>query len=190
MKRPAVFIDRDGTINEQMGYINHISRFSLFPRSAEAIKLLNSNGYLTIIVSNQSGVARGYFPIELVNQVNEHMCDLLKAENANIDGIFFCPHHPYGSVPEYSFSCDCRKPKTGLIEKACKHFDIDLKSSFVISDTYADIEMSHRANVNGILVKTGYGLGEIEYVLPNKNIKPTHISRDILKAAQWIIGLL
>ena len=188
VRKPAVFIDRDGTINEQMGYINHISRFSLLPRSAEAIRLLNSKGYLTIVVSNQSGVARGYFPIELVNQVNEHMRNLLKAENANIDGIFFCPHHPHGSVPEYSFSCDCRKPKTGLIEKACKSFDIDLKRSFVIGDTYTDIEMSHRANVNGILVKTGYGLGEIEHILPNKDIKPTHISMDLFEAVQWIIS--
>jgi len=188
VKRPAVFIDRDGTINEQMGYINHISRFSILPRSAEAIRLLNNKGYLAIVVSNQSGVARGYFPVELVNQVNEYMCDLLRAENAKIDGIFFCPHHPHGSVPEYSLSCDCRKPKTGLIEKACKDFDIDLKRSFVIGDTYADIEMSYRANVNGILVKTGYGRGEIEYAVAYKDSKPTHISMDLFEAVQWIIS--
>ena len=92
MKRPAVFIDRDGTINEQMGYVNHISRFVLLPGTAEGIRLLNGHQYLAIIVSNQSGVARGYFPMELIDRVHAHMKDLLAKEGANIDGIFFCPH--------------------------------------------------------------------------------------------------
>lgn len=187
MKRPAVFIDRDGTINEQMGYINHISRFILLPGTIEGLRLLNRQLYLTIIVSNQSGVARGYFPIELVDQIHAHMRSLLEKEGAHIDGIFFCPHYPKGIVPEYSIVCDCRKPGTGLIQRACKSFDIDLENSYLIGDRCMDMELAHRSNLKGILVTTGYGLGDIEYVLPRSPFKPLHIAEDLLHAVRWII---
>ena len=187
MKRPAVFIDRDGTINEEMGYINHISRFILLPGTAEGIRLLNRQLYLTIIVSNQSGVARGYFRIELVDRIHSHMRSLLEKEGAHIDGIFFCPHYPTGIVPEYSIVCDCRKPGTGLIQKACKSFDIDLENSYLIGDRCMDMELAHRSNLKGILVTTGYGLGDIEYVLPRSPFKPLHIAEDLLNAVRWII---
>ena len=159
MKKPAVFIDRDGTINEQMGYINHVSRFMLLPGTAEAIRLLNDHGYLVIIVSNQSGVARGYFPIDLVNEVHDHMKVQLEKDNARVDGIFFCPHYPKGKLPEYSGVCECRKPKTGLIKMACGDFDIDMADSYVIGDRCTDMELARNAGLKGILVKTGYGLG-------------------------------
>jgi D-glycero-D-manno-heptose 1,7-bisphosphate phosphatase len=187
VKRPAVFIDRDGTINEQMGYINHVSRFVLLPGTAEGIRLLNRHQYLAIIVSNQSGVARGYFPMELIDRVHAHMKDLLAKEGANIDGIFFCPHYPRGIVPEYSVECDCRKPRIGLVQKACEKFDIDMKNSYVIGDRCSDIELAERSNLQGIMVTTGYGLGDIEYVLPHKTFKPRHIAKDLLHAVRWII---
>ena len=187
MKRPAVFIDRDGTIKEEMGYINHISRFILLPGTAEGIRLLNRQLYLTIIVSNQSGVARGYFHIELVDRIHAYMRSLLEKEGAHIDGIFFCPHYPTGIVPEYSIVCDCRKPGTGLIQKACKSFDIDLENSYLIGDRCMDMELAYRSNLKGILVTTGYGLGDIEYVLPRSPFKPLHIAEDLLNAVRWII---
>ncbi|MBW2143595.1 MAG: HAD family hydrolase [Deltaproteobacteria bacterium] len=187
MKRPAVFIDRDVTVNEQMGYINHISRFVLLPGAEEAIKLLSSHQYLVVVVSNQSGVARGYFPIELVDEVHAHMRVLLEKEGAFVDGIFFCPHYPRGVVPEYSIECDCRKPKTGLIEKACEVFDVDMANSYVVGDRYSDIELALRLNLEGILVTTGYGLGDVDYVFPRLSFKPAHIAKDLLHAARWII---
>ncbi|MCD4717552.1 MAG: HAD family hydrolase [Desulfobacterales bacterium] len=187
MKMPAVFMDRDGTINEQRGYINHISRFILLPGTAEAIRLLNSHQYLAIIVSNQSGVARGYFPLQLVEDVHSHMKELLKKENAVIDGIFFCPHYRTGVVSEYTADCDCRKPRTGLIKSACETFDIDMTNSYVIGDRCTDIELAKRADLEGILVKTGYGLGDIEYVLPGSPLKPAYIAGDLLDAVRWII---
>ena len=187
MKRPAVFIDRDGTINEQMGYVNHISRFVLLPGAAEGIRLLNRHEYLAIIVTNQSGVARGYFPMELIDRVHAHMKNLLAKEGANIDGIFFCPHYARGIVPEYSVACDCRKPGTGLVQKACERFDIDMKNSYVIGDRCSDIELAERSKLQGIMVTTGYGLGDIEYVLPNKPFKPLHIAKDLLHGVRWII---
>jgi len=125
--------------------------------------------------------------MELIDRVHAHMKDLLAKEGANIDGIFFCPHYPRGNVPEYSVECDCRKPRTGLVQKACEEFDIDMKNSYVIGDRCSDIELAERSNLQGIMVTTGYGLGDIEYVLPNKPFKPLHIARDFLHAVRWII---
>ena len=187
MKRPAVFIDRDGTVNEQMGYINHPSRFRLLPGTAEAIRLLNENHLFAIIVSNQSGVARGYFPIDLVHEVHALMQDTLKEKGARVDGIFFCPNHPRGSVPEFAKACDCRKPGTGLIEQACRTFDIDMSRSYMIGDRCLDIEAAERSHLKGIMVETGYGLGDITYVMPHKTINPVFIAPDLLKAVQWIL---
>ncbi len=180
MSKPAVFLDRDGTLNEQMGYINHVNRFVLLPDAVEAVKLLNKNGRLAIVVSNQSGAARGYFPIELVEEVHAHMRKLLKNEGALLDGILFCPHSP-------SEGCDCRKPRTGLIERACDKFDIDMSNSYVIGDRSTDIEMAARANLKGILVETGYGLGEIDHVLPQKTVRPVYVAKDLFDAVRWII---
>ena len=179
MKR-AVFLDRDGTINEQMGYINHISRFKLLPKVAEAIRMLNENDYLVVVVTNQSGPARGYFPIELVHEVNRHMQRLLKNEGANVDAVYFCPHLPEDG-------CNCRKPKTGMIEMACRDMEIDLSRSYVVGDMCDDIELAKNAGIKGIMVKTGYGLGEIEYRLPKKNIKPDYIADDLFSAVTWIL---
>lgn len=186
-KKPAVFIDRDGTVNEQMGYINHPDRFVILPGVADAFRVLNKNGFLAIIISNQSGVARGYFPVELVDKTHDLMMQSLLRKGASVDGIFFCPHYPRGVVPEYSLDCDCRKPKTGLIKKACEHFDIDMSRSYMIGDHYTDMELADRAEIKGILVKTGYGRGVIEYNLPGMTFQPCYIAEDLLDAVKWII---
>jgi len=188
MKKTAVFVDRDGTINEQMGYINHISRFKILPGVPEAIRQLNDLGFLVIVVTNQSGVARGYYPLDLVHEIHAVLQKLLKEEaDATVDDILFCPHYPQGVLPEFSIDCECRKPGTGLIDQACKAFDIDLSRSFMVGDMCADMELADRAGIKGIMVKTGYGLGEIEYVLSGRQAKPIHIARDLLDAVQWII---
>jgi D-glycero-D-manno-heptose 1,7-bisphosphate phosphatase len=187
IKRPAVFIDRDGTVNEQMGYVNHPSRFIILPRTAEAIRILNREGYLAIIVSNQSGVARGYFPIELLYNIHASMKESLLKDGATVDGIFFCPHYPGGIVPEYSIDCDCRKPRTGLIKQACGQFEIDMSRSYMIGDHYSDMELAERADLRAILVKTGYGRGVAEYNLPGMAFRPCYIAEDLLDAVKWII---
>ncbi len=185
--KPAVFIDRDGTINEQMGFINHLSRFVLLPGAAEAIRLLNRNGYWVFVVTNQSGVARGFFPIQLVHEVHNYMERSLLKYGAKVDGIFFCPHYPCGEVKEYSIDCTCRKPGTGLIEMASSQFNIDMTRSWVVGDSASDIAMAQRAGLKSVLVKTGYGLGELEYVLPRKNTSPDVISEDLLEAVKVIL---
>jgi D-glycero-D-manno-heptose 1,7-bisphosphate phosphatase len=131
--------------------------------------MLNHNGFLVLVVSNQSGVARGYYPLDLVKTLHHLLVTRIREKKGSIDGIFFCPHHPAGSVPEFSRDCDCRKPKTGLIEQACKSFEIDLQRSFVVGDMCTDVELAQRAGLPGVLVKTGYGLGEISiFCLENR----------------------
>ena len=185
--RSAVFIDRDGTINEQRGYINHISQFVLLPGVGEAISLLNKNDHIVVVTSNQSGVARGYFPIELVQEIHKFMELKLKNDNAHVDGIYFCPHHPDGVVPEYSRECSCRKPNVGLIKQAEVELDIDIETSYVIGDRLLDIEFAHNANLPGILVLTGYGKGEVQYSMPHESIAPAYVAEDLLRAVQWIL---
>lgn len=187
MKRPAVFMDRDGTINEQRGYINHPSRFVLLPGTARAIRLLNEHDFLAIVVSNQSGVARGYFPLELVDEVHGLLIEELNAGGAYLDGIFFCPHYPGGRVAEFGVACDCRKPGTGLIEKARDRFDIDMDRSYVVGDRFSDLELAAGCDLKGVLVKTGYGLGDIKYVLPGREVQPCHVADDLGAAVRWIL---
>ncbi|MGD9160548.1 MAG: D-glycero-beta-D-manno-heptose 1,7-bisphosphate 7-phosphatase [Desulfobacteraceae bacterium] len=187
MKRPAIFIDRDGTINEQMGYINHLSRFNILPGVPEAIKLLNENNYLVIVVTNQSGIARGYFSIELVEEIHTYMKDSLKKEGAEIDAVFFCPHYPGSRLKEYDIKCGCRKPNTGMIRQALDKFDIDLTQSYMIGDHYTDLEFASNANIKSIMVKTGYGLGEVDHILPALPYQPEYIADDLLDAVKWII---
>lgn len=188
MKQAAVFLDRDGTINEQVGYMNHLSRLRILPGAGQAIRLLNDLGYLTIVVTNQSGVARGYYPLDLVHEVHGLLMNRLKEEaGASIDAFLFCPHHARGTVAPFAVDCDCRKPKIGLIEQACRSFDIDLSRSYMIGDMCSDLELAGRAGIKGILVKTGYGLGEMAYVLPGRPEKPIHIALDLLDAVHWII---
>jgi D-glycero-D-manno-heptose 1,7-bisphosphate phosphatase len=186
--RPAVFVDRDGTINEECDYLNNINGFKLLPDAERAISLLNKNNYLVVVISNQSGAARGYFPVELVTEINDLMRRELAKGEAFVDEIYFCPHHPDGVIPEYSKECDCRKPNTGLIEKARSELDIDMEGSYVIGDRWLDIECAHNANLPGILVLTGYGMEELQCIATDpQRIKPAFVAKDLLAAVQWIL---
>jgi len=183
----AVFLDRDGTINEEMGYINHIDRFALLPRTAEAIRLINASGLKAVVVTNQSGVARGMFPESLVAEVHRKMEDLLRAGRAHIDGIYYCPHHPDFGPPEYRKRCSCRKPATGLIERACNELNIDPTQSYMVGDRIMDVEFGHKIGAKGILVLTGYGKGELTYCNGQWGGEPDFIAEDLYAAVQWII---
>lgn len=179
MKEIAVFLDRDGTINEEMGYINHLSRFVLLPRTAAAIKLLNNRGLKVVVITNQSGAARGYFPSSLVVEVHDHLRNLLAATDARLDGIYSCLHSPQEG-------CACRKPEPGLILQAADELNLDLSRSYLVGDRHMDILTGARAGVKGILVLTGYGRGEYELFAPSWDIRPVHVAGDLLDAAEWI----
>ncbi len=182
----AVFLDRDGTINEEMGYINHISRFRLFDFVPQAIKILNEAGFVVIVVTNQSGVARGYFDEKLVREIHKKLIEDLKKESARIDGVYYCPHHPQEGRGNYKKDCECRKPKTGMIDIAVKDHNIDLSRSFMVGDRYKDIVFAKRAGLQPVFVKTGYGIGEYSYQRREWTEKPLFIAENLLEAAQFI----
>jgi D-glycero-D-manno-heptose 1,7-bisphosphate phosphatase len=187
MKQPAVFIDRDGTISEEVGYINHVSRFQLFPYTAEAIKHLNVNGWLAIVITNQAGVARGYFAEEMIEAVHGKMMDELSSEGSRIDAIYYCAHHPSVGEPPYRVDCDCRKPKPGLINRAAAEFDIDLARSWIVGDRYSDVELASNAGVKSMLVLSGYGRGEWEHQRSNWTVQPDKVAENLLEAVQMIV---
>lgn len=180
MSSVAVFLDRDGTINEQMGYINHLSRFVLLPQAIPAIRRLNEAGLKVVLVTNQSGVARGYFPASLVDEVHELMQNLLAAGGARLDGIYTCLHGP-------DEGCPCRKPRPGLILQAARNLDLDLSRSYLVGDRMDDLETAAHAGVKGILVLTGYGQGEYQYLAPTQKVQPVYVAADVLEAADWIL---
>jgi D-glycero-D-manno-heptose 1,7-bisphosphate phosphatase len=181
----AVFLDRDGTINEEMGYINHIDRFELLPGATAAIRRINESGFKAVVITNQSGAARGYFPMELIDQVHQKMEGLLREEGAFLDGIYICAHGP--GEEGSSGNCDCRKPGIALMQQAAEELEIDLQRSYVVGDRFKDIEMARNAGARAILVLTGYGRGEFEYLGPGSQVQPDHLAEDLLAAVEWIL---
>ena len=178
--RAGVFLDRDGTICEEVGYLNHVSRFRMFPFAAEALRRLTEVGLPVIVVSNQSGVARGCFPESLVQQVNQLMTHQLFEAGAKVDAVYYCPHTSLEN-------CSCRKPKTGMLERAAYEHCIDLGRSFVVGDRYGDIRLAHNAKARGILVRTGYGEGELAWHAAEWPAPPDFIAEDLAQAADWIL---
>ncbi|HXQ70344.1 MAG TPA: HAD family hydrolase [Pyrinomonadaceae bacterium] len=187
MKRPALFMDRDGTVSEEVGYVNHPSRFRVFPYSAEAIKLLNDNGWLAIIVTNQAGVARGYFAEDVIIQIHEQLRRDLDNASAKLDAIYYCAHHPSVGEPPYRLDCDCRKPKTGLIDRAASDFEINLERSWMVGDRYSDIELAMKAGLHSAFVLSGYGRGEWEYQRGSWKLEPEVVADTLLDVARIII---
>jgi len=164
-KKPskAIFMDRDGTISEEVGYINHVSRFQLLPKTIEAIRLINQSSFKAVVITNQAGVARGY------------------------DKIYYCPHHPQVGSVKYRIDCNCRKPKPGMLEKAAEEFNLDLSQSYVIGDKYTEIALGHKIGAKSILVLTGYGRGEFELFSRQWKYKPHFVAEDLLSAVNWIL---
>jgi D-glycero-D-manno-heptose 1,7-bisphosphate phosphatase len=185
--RPAIFLDRDGTISEEVGYVNHLSRYRLLPNSLEAIRRLNGAGFLAIVTTNQSGVARGYFTEDLLRQVHQRLLAWMEEGGARLDAIYYCPHHPSEGRPPYRVVCDCRKPRPGMIRRAEREHGLDLARSYVIGDTRVDLEAGAAAGVPGILVRTGYGRGVIEHQGDTLGAAPLHVADDLLDAVRFIL---
>ncbi len=186
--KPAVFLDRDGTINEQMGYINHLCRFQLLPQVAKAIKELNDANIPVVVVSNQSGLARGYFPETLLDEVHEKMTRQLAEKGAHVDGIYYCPHHPEAKEEQFRVACNCRKPKPGLVLQAAEDMNLDPRQSFVVGDRWSDIKTAANCGAKSILVRTGYGRGDEQYIGPFQTIQPDYKADDLFEAVRWILG--
>ena len=185
--RPAVFMDRDGCLTEEVGYVNHPSRIRLLPRTAAAVRRLNEAGIAAVMVTNQAGVARGYFSEDTLHAANRRMVSELEAGGARLDGLYVCMHHPREGQPPYRADCDCRKPRPGLLTRAAAELGLDLRASVMVGDKLSDVAAGQSAGAAGVLVLTGYGRGEWEYRPPGGEIKPDHVADDLFDAVNWAV---
>jgi D-glycero-D-manno-heptose 1,7-bisphosphate phosphatase len=180
LSRAAVFLDRDGTISEDVGYLNDVSQFRMFPFAAGAIRKLNDANLPVIVVTNQSGVGRGFFAESLVHTVHEVMTQQLAAAGAHLTAIYYCPHTS-------DDDCDCRKPKPGMIRKAAREHSVDLAKSFVIGDRYGDVELAQANGGRGVLVRTGYGEEDLRLNGAGWKQQPDFVANDLAGAVDWIL---
>jgi D-glycero-D-manno-heptose 1,7-bisphosphate phosphatase len=186
MSNKAAFIDRDGNLIHETGYISDVKKIKFYARSFKALKLLKELGYKVIVVTNQSGVARGYFSENFVKTVHTHINEMLKKHGLKIDGFFYCPHHPKKAVlKKYLKDCDCRKPKIGMIKAAVKKFNIDLSRSFVIGDKLTDVHLGKNAKMRTALVLTGYGRRQKEIIKCDYD-RPDVIGTDFYAAVRFL----
>ena len=185
--RPAVFLDRDGTMIHDVGYLGRRDGVKWFPWTTDAIRLLNRAGYLVCVTTNQSGVGLGYYDEEAVQSLHAWMHDALRGAGAHVDGWYYCPHHPDASVPALRQTCDCRKPAPGMIRQAGRQFSIDLARSYVIGDKAVDVGLAEQAGAEGILVTTGDGEAVMRAhggVVPGA----AHVAANLMEATSWLLG--
>jgi D-glycero-D-manno-heptose 1,7-bisphosphate phosphatase len=182
--RRAVFLDRDGTINEEKEYLHRIEDFEFIPGSPEAIRRLKEAGFLVIVVTNQSGVARGYYSLEDVAILHRHMQEKLDAAGAAVDGIYVCPHHPVEGIGEYRRECDCRKGRPGMLLRGAREHGIDLSRSYMIGDKAADVEAGEMAGCMPLMVLTGYGKAEAARISPER----VRCFADLAEAAEFLLA--
>ena len=185
MPRRAVFLDRDGTLVEEAGYLDRLERLVFFPYSVDAVRLLNRADLAVVIVTNQAGIARGIFKETFVAEAHRHMTKRLAAGGARVEAFYYCPHHPEAVIEAYRQNCDCRKPQPGLLKRAAADLGLALDRSFVIGDRWHDLEAGQRVGARGVLVRTGYG--RTEEAAPQASVAPAAIVNNVMEAVSWIL---
>ena len=185
MSRPAVFLDRDGTLLEEAGYLDRLDRLIFFPFTIDAVRLLNRAGFAVVVVTNQAGIARGIFKESFVAEAHRHITERLAAGGARIDAFYYCPHHPEAVVKEFRQTCGCRKPNPGMLTRAAADLDLALDRSFVVGDRWHDLEAGARVGARTLLVRTGYG--KTEEAAPRPQLRPAAIVENVMEAVSWIL---
>jgi D-glycero-D-manno-heptose 1,7-bisphosphate phosphatase len=183
--KPAVFVDRDGTLIIDRGYLDRIDHMELLPGAVEALRLVREAGFAVVVVTNQAGVARGRFDEAFVPEAHRHLQALLSAGGASVDAYYYCPHHPEGIVEEYRRVCECRKPAPGMVQRAAREMSLDVNRSFVIGDTWLDVGLAARSGARGILVRTGYG-ASVEQA-PPEGLSADAVVDTVLDAARYVV---
>jgi D-glycero-D-manno-heptose 1,7-bisphosphate phosphatase len=186
--RPAVFLDRDGTMIEDVGYLNNLDRIAYFPWTVDAIRALNRAGLPVVVVTNQSGIARGFLTEALVEDTHRLISAKLEAGGARVDAYYYCPHHPDGKVEAYARRCDCRKPGRGMVDRAAHDLGLDLARSFVVGDTWLDVGLARAIGARGILVRTGAGAAW--EVRAPQDVAADVVVDNLAAAASWILQTL
>lgn len=185
--QPAVFLDRDGTILDELGYLTPASTIHIYPYSIDAVRLLARAGYAVVIITNQGGIGLGLYDHAFVDRTHAGLAAQFAEGGAPIAGWYYCPHHPEGVVKEFTMACECRKPGTALVTSAARDLDIDLSQSWIVGDQWRDIEVGHRTGARSILVRTGYGHG-LEAKWPEGIAPPTHVADNLMAATALILG--
>ncbi len=186
MKKKAVFLDRDGTINKDVGYPDSFSVIEIYPYSFEAIRKINEIGLLAVIITNQSGVGRGLIVEKNLHDIHRKLRDSFAERNVHFDGIYYCPHYLLSSTPQYRKDCHCRKPNPGMALQAAEDLKIDMKNSYMIGDKVEDILFGLNIQAKSILVLTGYGQESLPK-LKKRGIKPAYVAQNLLDAVSWIV---
>jgi D-glycero-D-manno-heptose 1,7-bisphosphate phosphatase len=185
--RPVVFLDRDGTLNEEIGYIHDATMLNLINGAAESVQKLNNANIAAVLVSNQTGAARGFYGEDHIHTLNSRLIALLEARGAKLDALYYCPHLETGKVPALSIKCDCRKPQPGLVKRAYQdNPDLDPQCSYVVGDKASDIELARNCGAKGVLVKTGYGQAVMDGRYQQK-VEPDYLAHNITDAVNWIL---
>jgi len=185
IKNRAVFLDRDGTINEEVNYLKDLRDLKLLPGAAEAIKLLNEHSFKVVVITNQSGVARGYLTEEKLEEIHEEMRRQLSEKGAHLDAIYYCPHHPTQGKGKYRKNCWCRKPNPGMLEKAARELGLDLPKCYLVCDKLIDLQAGLRADCKTVLVLTGYGK-EYSDEKVEGTINIDYVAKSLKDADEWI----
>ena len=183
--RPAAFLDRDGTLNEDVGYLDRLERLTLFPWSLDAIRLLRRAGYAVVVVTNQAGVARGMVDEAFVESARQFIQRRLGAIGEQLDGHYYCPHEPNAPVEAYRRECDCRKPKPGLIRQAAHDLELDVARSVVVGDKWSDIGLARATGARGVLVRTGYGRSQ--ELSPPSDLGADAVVDTLMHAVSWVL---
>ena len=181
----SVFLDRDGTMIEDVGYLDSLSRIECYPWTVDAIRMLNRAGLAVVVVTNQAGIARGLFSEGFVEETHRHIEARLNAGGARVDAYYYCPHHPDGRVAAYARACGCRKPGRGLIDRAAADLGLDPGRSFVVGDTWLDVQLGRAVGAGAILVRTGMGAAE-ERRPPDASAADAVVD-NLAAAASWIL---
>ena len=187
MKR-AVFLDRDGTMIEEVGYLDALSQVAFFPWTVDAIRTFNRAGLAVVVVTNQSGIARGKITDAFVAETHRHMDAVLATGGARVDAYYYCPHHPDGRVAQYTRGCDCRKPGRGMIDQAATDLSLDPTRSFVVGDKWLDVQLGRAVGARAILVRTGNGAAEESQ--PLEGVTADVVVDNLAAAAEWIESML
>jgi D-glycero-D-manno-heptose 1,7-bisphosphate phosphatase len=180
-----VFLDRDGTLIEEVGYLSHLDRIALYPWSIESVKLLNRAGFKVVVVTNQAGVARGLFDEDFIDEAHRFLDQKFSDGGATIDKFYYCPHHPEASVEAYRSECDCRKPKAGMLWKAAQELQLELSHSFVIGDRLSDLRLGQAVGARSLLVRTGYGETTAREL--TDDVEVAYTAPELMTAVAWIL---
>jgi D-glycero-D-manno-heptose 1,7-bisphosphate phosphatase len=184
--RPAVFLDRDGTMLQEVGYLSRHENVHWFSWAIDAIRLLNRGGFVVCVTTNQGGIGLKLYPEAFVHDVHARLARDLEAGGARVDGWFYCPHHPAALVPELRVECDCRKPGPGMARQAAEQLNLDLQRSFVIGDKRTDVGLAQRVGATGILVRTGEGASVVQAHAGNVP-GAAYVAADLMEAAAWVL---